>query len=176
METENSKTNIVLIGMAGSGKSTVGRELARQLGRAFVDVDAVIEELHKTPLQRLLNDLGLQGFRRIEEEVLLSMDRKEHVIATGGSAVYSQAGMDYLRKSSVFVLLEVDLETLKERVGDFSDRGLVKAEGQSFEDVYEERQPLYRRNADIVLECSGRLVPEICSSIVAQISDSGYHF
>ena len=176
METENSKRNIVLIGMAGSGKSTVGRELAAQLGRAFVDVDAVIEEVHKTPLQRLLNDLGLQGFRRIEEEVLLNMDRKEHVIATGGSAVYSQAGMDHLRKSSVFVLLEVDIETLKERVGDFSDRGLVKAEGQSFEDVYEERQPLYRRNADIVVDCSGRPVPEICSSIVEQISDSGYHF
>ncbi len=176
MEKTNLKTNIVLIGMAGSGKSTVGSELARVLNVAFVDVDMLIEESRQTPLQELLDGLGVQGFRKAEEQVLLGIDVKHHVIATGGSAIYSQVGMDHLRESSVLVLLEVDLDILKQRVGNFGDRGLVKTRGQSFEDVYGERLPLYKKNADIVVDCSDRSVSAICNFIVAQISDSSYHF
>ncbi len=176
MEKSNSKTNIVLIGMAGSGKSTVGRELARVLSLVFVDVDTLIEENRQVPLQELLDGLGVQGFRKVEELILLSINVKRHVIATGGSAIYSQAGMDHLRKNSVLVLLDVDIDTLKQRVGDFSDRGLVKTRGQSFDDVYGERQPLYKKNADIVVDCRDQSVSAICDFIVAQIADSSYHF
>lgn len=170
------KTNVVLIGMAGAGKSTVGKELAHLLGLCFVDVDSLIEEDQKKQLQELLTDLGVHGFRKVEEKVLLSLSYNNHIIATGGSAIYSQAGITHLKKSSILVLLDVGLATLKERVGDFSSRGLVKTAGQSFDEVFAERQPLYTKNADIVIDCQNRSVSDICNSIMAQLTDTFYHF
>jgi shikimate kinase len=169
MTTKHTKTNIALIGMAGAGKSTVGRELAPLLDRDFVDVDSLIEEVQETPLQEVLNTLGVDGFRQVEENILLSMDYHDHVIATGGSAVYSRAGLEHLQRSSVLVFLDVSLHVLKKRVGDFSTRGLVKTSSQSFEQVFAERHPLYRKHADLVIDCSDLSVAEICISIQSQV-------
>jgi shikimate kinase len=171
-----TKTNIALIGMAGAGKSTVGKELAHLLGLGFVDVDSLIEEDQKTPLQELLNDLGVHGFRKVEEKVLLSLSCDNHIIATGGSAIYSQAGIAHLKESSILVLLDVELAILKQRVGDFSARGLVKTADQSFEEVCAERQTLYVKYADLIIDCSNRSVSDICESIMTRVSDTFYHF
>ena len=173
---KHTKTNIVLIGMAGAGKSTVGKELAHLLGFDFVDVDSLIEEDQKTPLQELLNDLGVHGFRKVEEKVLLSLSYNNHIIATGGSAIYSLAGITHLKESSVLVLLDVGVAILKQRVGGFSARGLVKTANQSFEEVFAERQSLYTKYADLVIDCSNRSVSDICESIMAEVSDTFYHF
>ncbi len=159
------KTNIALIGMAGAGKSSVGLELAGLLGLAFVDVDILIEEDQGRPLQEVLNLSGLQGFRALEEKVLLTLDCENHVIATGGSAIYSDAGMAHLEKSAYLVLLDVALPVLEQRVGDFAQRGLVKEGGQSFAQLFAERQPLYRKHADLVVPCTDLPVPAICKSI-----------
>ncbi|MBU0944215.1 MAG: shikimate kinase [Proteobacteria bacterium] len=159
------KTNIALIGMAGAGKSSVGLELARLLNLAFVDVDNLIEEDQGLPLQEVLQATGLHGFRALEEKVLLALERKNHVIATGGSAIYSGAGMEHLKKSACLVLLDVALPVLEERVGDFAARGLVKEGGQSFAQLFAERQPLYRDHADLIVSCNQRSVSEICRFI-----------
>ena len=166
---DNRKTNITLIGMAGAGKSTVGRELALLLGLDFVDVDQLIEEDQALPLQEVLDRLGVQGFRRLEENIILAMEYHDHVIATGGSAVYSRAGLEHLQQSGVLVFLDVSLPVLKKRVGDFSSRGLVKTSRQSFDQVFAERYPLYRGYADLVIECSTLTVAEICSAIQSQL-------
>ncbi|MEN8199640.1 MAG: shikimate kinase [Thermodesulfobacteriota bacterium] len=176
MREERSKTNIVLIGMAGSGKSSVGSVLAPLLDLAFVDVDRLIEEDQQLPLQQSLNDLGVQGFRALEEKIILAMDYHDHVIATGGSAIYSRAGMEHLQHSGVLIFLDVPLPILKKRVGDFSSRGLVKTGSQSFEQVFAERLPLYRRHADLVVECGEQSVMAICESIRTRLADSFYHF
>lgn len=159
------KTNIALIGMAGAGKSSVGRELAGLLGLAFVDVDILIEKDQGLSLQEVLQNLGLEGFRALEEKVLLSLECDNHVIATGGSAVYSEAGMNHLKKSAYLVLLDVALPVLEERVGDFTGRGLVKEGSQSFAQLFAERHPLYMNHADLIVPCTDRSVPDICRSI-----------
>ena len=173
---QNYKNNIVLIGMAGSGKSTVGVDLARLLGLSFVDVDMLIEADQHTPLQDLLNGLGAQGFRNLEKKVILSMQYKNHVIATGGSAIYSDAGIAHLKRSSVLVLLDVTLPVLQQRIGDFSTRGLVKTEDQSFAQLFEERSPLYQKNADLVISCGDKSVASVCQLIRDQVVDTFYHF
>lgn len=159
------KTNIALIGMAGAGKSSVGSELASLLGLAFVDVDTLIEEDQGLPLQEVLQGAGLQGFRGLEEKILLSLNRRNHVIATGGSAVYSKAGIEHLKKTSYLVLLDVALPVLEQRVGDFAERGLVKEGNQSFAQLFAERQPLYKKYADLIVPCTDRSVSAICRVI-----------
>lgn len=176
MDKNSTKTNIVLIGMAGAGKSTVGKQLAELLGLAFVDTDSLIEEDQGLPLQEVLNALGVQEFRKLEEKVLLSIGHRQHVLATGGSAIYSQSGISHLQKSSTIVLLDVELAILKQRVGDFSSRGLVKTANQSFDEVFAERQPLYTKNADYIINCTERSVSDICKSIMIQVPDTFYHF
>lgn len=173
---QNNKSNIVLVGMAGSGKSSVGAELARGLDMGFVDVDKLIEDDQHAPLQDLLNDLGLQGFRNLEEKVILSTQYINHVIATGGSAIYSDAGIAHLKCSSVVVFLDVALPVLQQRIGDFSSRGLVKTKEQSFAQLFEERLPLYQKHADLIISCGDKSVASVCQLIREKLSDTFYHF
>ncbi len=159
------KNNIVLIGMAGAGKSSVGVALAKELNLHFVDVDTLIEKNQKAPLQKILNEHGITGFRKLEEKVILTMHQQNHVIATGGSAIYSEAGMAHLKQSSTFILLDVPLPILQQRVGTCSSRGVVKSEGQSFEQLFEERLPLYQKYADYVISCEGKSINTICKEM-----------
>jgi shikimate kinase len=160
------KTNLVLIGMAGAGKSTVGPMLARMLSYGFVDVDTLIEADQQLPLQELVDRHGPSWFRLLEERVLLTLDLSRHVIATGGSAVYSEAGMSHLRRDGLIVFLDVPLTVLEARVGDVETRGLAREKGQSFGQLFAERQPLYLCYADIRIECAGMSVEEICGAII----------
>ncbi|MBW6521474.1 MAG: shikimate kinase [Desulfoarculaceae bacterium] len=165
------KMNLVLIGMAGAGKSTVGPLLARILSYDFVDVDELIEADQQQSLQELVDRHGPGWFRLLEERILLGLDLQQHVIATGGSAVYGEAGMTHLRQSGLVVFLDVPLAVLEARVGDVAARGLAREEGQSFGQLYAERQPLYHRYADIKIACAGRSLTEICTAIVEQITE-----
>jgi len=160
------KTNLVLIGMAGAGKSTVGPLLARSLAYDFVDVDDLTQADQQQSLQELVDCHGAAWFRRLEEKILLGLDLRRHVIATGGSAVYGEAGMRHLKENGLVVFLDVPLAVLEARVGDGADRGLVRDSGQSFAQLFAERRPLYDRYADISIDCSGQSSSRICEAII----------
>ena len=160
------KTNLVLIGMAGAGKSTVGPRLAQMLSYGFVDVDDLIAADQQQSLQELVDRYGAAWFRELEERILLGLELRRHVIATGGSAVYGEAGMRHLQESGLVVFLDVPLTVLEERVGDVASRGLAREEGQSFAQLFAERQPLYCRYADIRIECAGKTLAQICAAII----------
>ena len=162
----NTSENLILIGMPGSGKSTVGVLLAKQTARAFVDTDLLIQTAVGRPLQDIVDSDGYVELRRLEEEVLLGIDCCKHVIATGGSAVYSDQAMMHLKTGGRVVFLDVDLETLQERVGDFSQRGLAKRPDQTFAELFAERGALYRRYADITVQGGGLNQDEVCERVV----------
>lgn len=162
----SSKTNIALIGMPGSGKSTVGVLLAKVTGKDFVDTDLLIQRHTGHTLQTIVDGEGYQALRHVEEEVLCALDVENHVIATGGSVVYSEAGMARLRESSLVVFLNVSLETVRARIGDFSLRGISKRPDQTLEELFDERHALYRRHADVTIECDGLTQDDVCDRIV----------
>ena len=151
---ENTDT-IILIGMAGSGKSTVGVLLAKALSREFIDTDLIIQRAEGMRLQALINTKGVEAFKAIEERHILSIACEYAVVATGGSAVYSEAGMAHLQALGTIVYLELSLASLRERIADIETRGLVKAEGQTFDALYAEREPLYQQYADLRVNCEG---------------------
>ena len=164
-----SKTNIALIGMPGSGKSTVGVLLAKVSGRDFVDTDLLIQSRAGATLQTIVDENGYEALREVEEQVLLSLQLSNHVIATGGSVVYSEAGMAHLKTSSVVVFLDVSLETVRKRIGDYSLRGISKRPEQTIEDLFDERLDLYRRYADIAITCDSRSMEAVCKAVMAAI-------
>ncbi|MEW6665654.1 MAG: shikimate kinase [Thermodesulfobacteriota bacterium] len=163
------RSNAVLIGMPGSGKSTVGVILAKQTGLDFADTDVMIQTLHRRSLQDIVDRDGPMALRRIEEEVLLGLRLRHHVIATGGSAVYSDRAMNHLRSDGIVVFLDVDLPTLEARVQDFGTRGLAKRPGQSLAELYEERLPLYRRHAEITVKCGALIHEEVAAKIAGEV-------
>ena len=165
-------TNIILIGMPGSGKSTVGILLAKLTALDFIDTDILIQTTFKQSLQNIVDRDGYQALRRIEEEVLLRLDCREHVIATGGSAVYSDAAMAHLKSGGRVVFLQVDLATLKARVRDYNTRGLAKRPDQTVDDLFAERSALYRKYADVTIECSGLTHDEVCEKIIQELSST----
>jgi shikimate kinase len=161
--------NIVLIGMPGSGKSTVGVLLAKQLSRGFVDTDLLIQTEQGRSLQGIVDSDGYQALRDIEEMILLKLDCGNQVIATGGSAAYSQPAMTHLKQGGIVVFLHADLETLNRRVRDFSQRGLAKCPGQSLGDLFLERFSLYTAYADITINSCRLTHEEVCSRIMEQL-------
>jgi len=143
-------SNVVLIGMPGSGKSTVGRRLATLRGLGFIDTDGLIENIENSTIQQIVNRRGLRYLRAVEADVINSIQVENHVIATGGSAVYSARSVDYLGQIGVRVYLQISLATLVKRVTNSSTRGLVKMPQHSLPRLYRERLALYERAADVV--------------------------
>lgn len=152
--------------MAGAGKSSVGKALSHALALGFIDVDSLIEEDQRRPLQQVLDTLGVDAFRAVEENILLTIEAKNHVIATGGSAIYSEPGILHLKKLAPLIFLDVPLPILQQRVGDFKTRGLIKAKGQSFAQLYAERLPLYQKHADHIIHCTDKPVALLCQQII----------
>ena len=138
--------------MPASGKSTVGVILAKVLGMEFVDSDLVIQKREKMKLSEIIETRGVEGFLKAEEEALLSIRAEGTVIATGGSAVYSEAGMRYFKENATVVYLKVGLEALKKRLHDIKGRGVVLRGGETFNEMYAERAALYEKYADAVVE------------------------
>jgi len=139
------KNSISLIGMAGAGKSTVGRELANILNFRLIDSDTLIEEQQGKSLQKILDDEGYIRLREIENSVLKNLHFKEIILSTGGSAVYSDEAMKHIQQNSKVIFLDVSFNKILERVPSFHDRGFAKAPSQSIEDAFEERQELYKK-------------------------------
>ena len=150
--------NIVLIGMPGAGKSTLGVLLAKAMGMFFVDSDIVIQQKTGRLLQDIIDNDGTDEFLRLEEEILSELDLTSTVIATGGSAVYSARAMEHFSKCSTIVYLHVDLPEIEKRVTNITTRGIVLKNGRSLSDAYAERKPLYDKWADITIDCTGSTI------------------
>jgi shikimate kinase len=162
-------SNIVLIGMPGSGKSTVGIILAKLTSRDFIDTDVLIQTSQGRTLQDIVDTEGYMVLREIEERILLKLDCFNHVIATGGSAVYSHAAMTHLKSKGVVVFLNVELTVLESRIRNFATRGLAKRPDQSIEDLFDERFFLYTEFADVMIECNDLTQEEVCEEIISSI-------
>lgn len=139
--------NLVLIGMPGVGKSTLGVLLAKELAAPFVDTDLLIQAAYGKRLQEIILEKGLAGFRAIEEAMVCSLSVSGTVIATGGSVVYSTKAMEHLKAHGVVIWLDLSCSLLEKRLGDLDARGVVRVPGQSLEELYEERKPLYAQHA-----------------------------
>ena len=163
--SDNKKKNIVLIGMPGSGKSTVGVVLAKRLGYRFVDSDLVIQDKKGKLLHELIEEYGREGFLDIENEVNASLEADRCVIATGGSAIYGQKAMNHLRQIGTVVYLKLSYEELKGRLGDLNERGVTLKPGQTLLDLYEERIPLYEQYAEVTVDCEHLSLREVVLSI-----------
>jgi shikimate kinase len=161
--------NIILIGMPASGKSTIGRLLADRLARPFMDTDDLIEARFGLPLQEIVDQKGRQGFFQAEETAVLSVHCQSHVIATGGSVVYSSQAMDHLKRIGIIVYLELALAELKKRLSNFQSRGILKGPGQSLEDLFLERQTLYTKNAQVKIPCSQKSQGEVIDAIISAV-------
>jgi len=146
-------SSLVLIGMPGVGKSTLGVLLAKELGLEFVDTDILIQNREHKTLQEIIEDSDYQNLRHIEETVLLSLRPEHKVIATGGSVVYSDAGMRHLKRSGLVVFLDLPLRQIRRRLQDIDSRGLARPPGQSLKQLFDERRELYLRYSDAQLDC-----------------------
>ena len=160
------KNNLVLIGMPGAGKSTNGLLLAKALGKDFVDTDVLIQVREGETLQLIMDSSDYLQLRKIEESVLTHIDVNNTVIATGGSAVYSENGMAHLKKNGIVVYLETPLQTLEQRIHDYETRGIAKHPEQSFDDLFIERSKLYNQYADIVIHCDQQPPEEVVHSVL----------
>ncbi|MBV1920206.1 MAG: shikimate kinase [Pseudomonadales bacterium] len=160
------RQSLILIGMPGAGKSTLGILLAKELRLDFLDTDVAIQVQEDKSLQDILEHQGYLALREVEERVLLATECHQKVIATGGSAVYSQKGMEYLKSCGPIVYLEVPLEELCRRIHNYETRGIARRPEQSFEDLFEERQLLYRQYADMTIKCDGLGAGEVVSTVV----------
>lgn len=157
--------NIVLIGMPGVGKSTVGVVLAKNLGYSFLDSDLLIQKREGRVLHEIIEEKGLEGFNCIENEVNASIEAERTVIATGGSVIYGAEAMEHLRAAGVVVYLHLPLGELQIRLGDLNERGVSMQKGQTLASLMEERTPLYERYADVIIECHGLQIREIVRTI-----------
>ena len=157
--------NIILIGMPGAGKSTVGVVLAKRIGYTFLDSDLLIQEHEKKLLHEIITQKGLDRFGQIENKINASIQTDHTVIATGGSVVYSIEAMMHLKSIGSVIYLKLDYEELEKRLGDLTERGVAIRPEQTLADLYEERTPLYKKYADITIDCSQKTIREIVLEI-----------
>jgi len=150
--------NIVLIGMPGSGKSTVGVVLAKMTGYHFLDSDLVIQESEGRLLSEIIEQKGCDGFLEVEDRINAGICCERTVIATGGSAVYGARAMAHFKDIGTVVYLKISYDELEKRLGDLKDRGVALKEGQTLKDLYEERIVLYEKYADVTIDQNGKRI------------------
>lgn len=155
--------------MPGVGKSTVGVVLAKRLGYKFVDSDLVIQEKYGKLLHELIEEHGVEGFWKLENDVNASLRLHRSIIATGGSAIYGAEAMEHLRESGTVIYLHLPLEEVAERLGDLNARGVTMKPGQDLAALYEERIPLYEKYAHKVIACHGKQLREIVELAAAMV-------
>lgn len=164
-----SRKNIVFVGMPASGKSTVGVIVAKVMGMNFIDSDIVIQQRENDKLNELIEEYGIDDFLKREEQALLSINVDNTVIATGGSAIYSDAGMKHLSNNATIIYLKVSLDNLKDRLTDLKARGVVIRPGESIEQMYTTRSVLYEKYADIIVEEKGTSIEDTVCLVMEQL-------
>ncbi|MDD2972546.1 MAG: shikimate kinase [Lachnospiraceae bacterium] len=161
------KKNIVLIGMPGSGKSTVGVVLAKNLGYHFTDSDILIQDQYGKLLHEIIEERGVEGFWKVENDVNASIQEQNSVIATGGSAIYGAEAMEHLRDIAVVVYLKLSYPSIEARLGDLNKRGVTLKEGQTLYSLYEERVPLYEKYAHMTIDCEEKEIRDVVAEIAS---------
>ncbi len=157
--------NIVLIGMPGAGKSTIGVILAKSMLMNFCDTDLIIQKAESKSLCDIIKEKGIEEFIRLEDEIISSQSFENAVVATGGSAVYGEEAMKSLRENSITVYLKLSPGELSTRISNIHTRGIAMKEGTTIDELYRERAHLYERYADITVECE-KLTPEECVDLI----------
>jgi len=168
--------NIILIGMPGSGKSTIGVVLAKKLGYRFIDSDLLIQEKYGRTLERLIEENGDAGFIQLENDVNCSIDVKKTVIATGGSAVYGTQAMEHFKDIGVIIYLDVSYEELEERLGSLKERGVVSNGKATIEEIFEDRKNLYKKYADITVLLDKKLLRESVEEIYDLVANKDKNY
>lgn len=161
-----NKKNIILIGMPGVGKSTVGVILAKVLGYQFVDSDLVIQKEEGKLLKEIIAEVGPEGFVEVENRINASLDVTDSIVATGGSVVYGKEAMEHLQEIGTVVYLYLPYEEINSRLSDIKGRGVVLRDGQTLKDLYEERTILYEKYADVRIDETGLNVEETINAIL----------
>ncbi len=159
------KNNVILIGMPGSGKTTLGTELSELIGYGYIDSDSVIVAREGKRLSEIIADVGREGFLDIEAKVNSELCADRCVIATGGSVIYRQAAMEKLKEMGTIVYLQLPYEVIAKRLGDLKKRGVALKEGFTLKDLYEERVPLYEKYADIVVALDGSSIMQSVAKV-----------
>lgn len=159
--------NVILIGMPGAGKSTIGVLLAKTMLMDFCDTDLIIQKQTGTSLCNIINEKGTNEFIKLENEIISAQEFDNCVVATGGSAVYGEDAMQKLRSGGTVVYLKVSVDELEKRICDIHTRGIAMKDGTSIAELYAERAPLYEKYADITVECTA-LTPEQCVDTITE--------
>lgn len=160
--------NIILIGMPGAGKSTVGVVLAKILGYEFLDSDLVIQNTEKKLLSKIIEDNGIDEFIKIEERINQNLNVNKTVIATGGSAIYGHNAMVHFKDIGKIIYISIDYKQLTKRLGDIKDRGIAIRSSQTLYDLYLERCPIYEKYADIIVK-SNTTVTNVINDILVKL-------
>ena len=158
--------NIVLIGMPGCGKSTVGVVLAKALEYSFIDSDLIIQRREKMSLQKIINSKGIKSFLKAEEDAVFTIFEDDAVIATGGSVVYSDKAMTYLKENGIVIYLRLPFEEIEKRLVNIKTRGVAMEKGATLLSLFKERTPLYEKWADITIDTSGLTLEETVERII----------
>ncbi len=163
--------NIILVGMPGSGKSTLGILLAKEIHYGYIDIDSVMVASTGKLLPTLIEQLGNDGFLEMEARINGSIQVQQCVISTGGSAIYRGDAIEKMKENGIVVYLKIPYDEVMRRLGDLKKRGVVLKDGFSLKDLYEERAPLYEQHADYIVELSGGSVEENTEKILRAIAD-----
>jgi shikimate kinase len=169
MGVKAEMNNIILIGMPACGKSTIGVVLAKTMGKAFLDTDLLIQEREGDLLQNLINRFGHDRFIEMEEAALKSVKAENTVIATGGSVVYSKAGMEHLKGLGVIVYIKLSYDTIEKRLHNINSRGIAMEKGETLKGLYDKRIPLYERYSDITIDAENLSVEQAIEQIIRQL-------
>ena len=163
--------SVILVGMPGVGKSTIGVLLARELGLDFVDTDILIQVKEGKTLQQIVDTEGHEALKEIEERVILSHQFSNMLVATGGSAIYSDAAIKHLKSFGKIIYLQIDVDELKKRLGDISTRGIVAPKGTDILQIARERERLYEKHATLTMNTSGLTLDEALSAILSTLNN-----
>jgi len=159
------KNNIILIGMPGAGKSTIGKALAAKMQYGFIDSDIIIEEKCGKKISEILFESGQEGFLEIENFINATLNARNKVIATGGSAIFGNEAMEHFTRIGDIIYLKLSFKEITKRIDDLELRGVAFLEGETLEDIYAKREPLYEKYAQITVDCDGKSIKEIVKEL-----------